>query len=458
VRPARPRGRRQEGPKAEPARAGGARSVALDLLRQVLERSRPLDEALAGHVGLPGLAPRDRAFVRLLVATTLRRLGQIDTALAACLDRPLEPGPLPPAMERLRQVLRLGAAQLLFLGTPAHAAVSATVGLMGGGRKGSRSAGQRGLVNAVLRRLAREGEDLRAGQDAARLDTPDWLWESWTAAYGETATRAIAEAQLVDPPLDLSLKRPADAALWAGRLGAQRLPTGSLRLPAGSGAVAELPGYDEGAWWVQDAAAALPARLLGDVSGRQVVDLCAAPGGKTAGLAAAGAAVIAVDRAPARMSQLEANLRRLGLEADAVVADGAAWRPERPADAVLLDAPCSGTGTLRRHPDIARLKGPRDVAALTGEQDRLLGNAIEICRPGGLVVYAVCSLQPEEGPERIAALLASGAPVEREALRPEEIDGQAELIDAAGDLRTLPSHWRALGGLDGFYACRLRRR
>jgi 16S rRNA (cytosine967-C5)-methyltransferase len=222
--------------------------------------------------------------------------------------------------------------------------------------------------------------------------------------------------------------------------------------------VTELPGYDEGAWWVQDAAATLPARLLGELSGRHVVDLCAAPGGKTAALAVAGAAVTAVDRAPARMAQLEANLRRLGLEAEAVVADAAVWRPGQPADAVLLDAPCSGTGTLRRHPDIARLKGPGDVASLTVEQDRLLRNAVAICRPGGPIVYAVCSLQPEEGPERIAALLASGAPVEREPLCPEEIDGLAGFVDAAGDLRTLPSHWPDLGGLDGFYACRLRRR
>jgi len=448
VKAPRLRGRR----RAPTARAGGARAVALDLLRQVLERGLPLDEALAGHLGLPGLAPRDRAFVRLLVGTVLRRLGQIDQALAACLDRPLTEG-----AERLRQLLRLGACQLLFIGTPPHAAVSATVALIGKGGPGSRAAGQRGLVNAVLRRLAREGGALVAEQDAARLVTPDWLWDSWLAAYGEAQTRAIVEAQLADPPLDLSLKSRGDLALWAERLQARVLPTGSLRLPAGSGAVAELPGYGEGAWWVQDAAAALPARLLGELSGQRVVDLCAAPGGKTAALAAAGAAVTAVDRSPSRMAQLETNLQRLGLAAEAVVADGAHWRPGRPSDAVLLDAPCSGTGTLRRHPDIARLKGPGDLRSLIGEQDRLLRSAVEICRPGGLIVYAVCSLQPEEGPQRIAALIAAGAPVARVPLGPEEIDGQAELLDAAGDLRTLPCHWPGQGGLDGFYACRLRR-
>ncbi|MFN4088086.1 MAG: methyltransferase domain-containing protein, partial [Alphaproteobacteria bacterium] len=220
---------------------------------------------------------------------------------------------------------------------------------------------------------------------------------------------------------------------------------------------ADLPGFTAGAWWVQDAAAALPARLLGRVAGRRVIDLAAAPGGKTAQLAAAGAAVTAVDRAPARMRRLHENLARLGLIAETVVADAAAWRPDAPADAVLLDAPCTATGTIRRHPDVARVKAPADVARLAAVQDRLLAAAVEMAGPGCVIVYACCSLQPEEGPERIAALLAADARVARDPVRGEEVAGLSELLTADGDLRTLPSHLADRGGMDGFFAARLRR-
>ena len=429
------------------ARQEDPRSIALRLLGAVLRDGRPLDEALDEQKGLAGLEARDRAFARLLVATTLRRLGQIDALIAHCLDRPLKA-----RAAHVRDLLRLGVCQLVFLGTPAHAAVSTSVALAGRLRPG----GYKGLVNAVLRRLAREGQALAATQDAARLNTPDWLWASWSAAYGERTTRAIAEAHLADPPLDLSVKR--DAGAWAGRLGARLLPTGGLRLPPGTGDIARLPGYDEGAWWVQDAAAALPARLLGEVAGRRVLDLCAAPGGKTAQLAAAGAEVTAVERSEARLGRLRDNLARLGLAAATVTADAAEWRPPAPAEAVLLDAPCSTTGTLRRHPDIAHLKGPTQLAALTSLQDRLLAAALAMVKPGGLLVYAVCSLQPEEGPARIAALLAGGAPTTRVPVAPGELDGLEELVTPEGDLRTLPCHLAEAGGMDGFYACRLRRR
>ena len=299
-----------------------------------------------------------------------------------------------------------------------------------------------------------------ARQDIERLVTPDWLWRSWSAAYGEPLTRAIARIHLREPPLDLTPR--SEPELWAGRLDARLLPTGTLRLPPGAGEVAKLPGYLEGAWWVQDAAAGLPARLLGQVAGRLVVDLCAAPGGKTAQLANAGAQVIAVDRAEARVKQLSENLERLGLAAATVVADAVEWRPPAAANAVLLDAPCSATGTLRRHPDIAHLKRRRDLEALTPVQDRLLRSALDMVEPGGLVVYATCSLQPEEGPERVAALLAraqagDAPPVERVPVAAAELDGLQELITEQGDLRSLPCHLADDGGLDGFYACRLRR-
>jgi 16S rRNA (cytosine967-C5)-methyltransferase len=374
------------------------------------------------------------------LATTLRRLGQIDQALAPMIERPL-----PAKAKAVTDALRLGACQLLFLGTPPHAAVGETVALVAG--LGG-IAGYKGLVNAVLRRLDRE----RPQTDPAR-NTPDWLLESWTGAYGAAMARAIAGQHLVEAPLDLSVK--GDPEIWAQRLGAEILPTGSLRIAQASGPVEELPGFAEGAWWVQDAAAALPVLLLGRP--QRAIDLCAAPGGKTAQLAVAGAEVTAVDRSPARLERLARNLARLGLRANAVAADAANWRPEESAEAVLLDAPCSATGTIRRHPDLPWLKRAGDLAKLAQLQGHLLSNAVAMTKPGGLIVYAVCSLQPEEGIGRIETLLASGAPVVREAIRVEEIGGLAELLTPAGDLRTLPCHLSDKGGMDGFYAARLRR-
>lgn len=432
--------------RARPAAPPAARAVALALVGQVLARSKPLDQVLAESRDLARLETRDRAFARLLVVTLLRRLGQVDAVLADCLERPLAP-----AMARTRGILRLGAVQLLFLGTPAHAAVSESLALaetVGQGRN-------KGLINAVLRRIDREGEGLLAEQDAARLNTPDWLWQSWSAAYGEETTWAIAEAHLAEPPLDLSVKK--DPAAWAERLSADVLPTGSLRLESGQGAVERLAGYEEGAWWVQDAAAALPARLLGDVKGLRIADLCAAPGGKTAQLAAAVAEVVAVERTRSRARRLEENLARLQLSAEVVVADARSWQPERSFDAVLLDAPCSATGTLRRHPDIAWLKSPADLPPLVALQDALLDAALTMLAPGGCLVYATCSLQPEEGPERVEALLSRRPGLSLVPVEAAELPGLAEAVTREGYLRSLPCHWPTRGGLDGFFAARLRR-
>ncbi len=428
------------------APALSARAAALRILRAVLGKSQPLDEALADPE-FDRLESRERAFARLLAATVLRRLGQIDEAVNACLDRPLAG-----AARAIAPVLDLGAAQILFLGTPPHAAVAATVELASG-----RMAPWRGLANAVLRRLTRDGPALLAAQDAARLNTPDWLWASWCAAYGEATARAIAAASCEEAPLDITVKD--DAAGWAARLDAAILPTGSLRRAPAS--VATLPGFGEGAWWVQDAAAAIPATLFGDVAGRTVVDLCAAPGGKTAQLAARGAHVVfrlRCARGGAAACRLRENLARLGLAAECVVGDAAGWRPPAPADAVLLDAPCSATGTLRRHPDVARLKGPEDVARLAATQDRLLAAAVAMLRPGGTLVFCTCSLQPEEGPQRLAALLAGGAPLDLVPVTPAEVGGLAELVAPDGTIRTLPCHLAGQGGLDGFFIARLRRR
>jgi len=434
-----------------------ARAAALDLLGEVLERRMRLDEALQQHKTLAWLEARDRGFARTLVATSLRRLGQLDAVLVRLLDRPLKP-----KLETLRQVLRLGLCQILFLETPPHAAVDTSVRLAAKAGFG----GHKGLVNAVLRRADREMRPLIAGQaasgEAARLNTPDWLWDALSSAYGEASAQAIAEAHLAEPSLDLTLKDPAGASDWAGRLDARILPTGALRLPVGQGDVAKLAGYQEGAWWVQDLAASLPARLIRQPAGETVVDLCAAPGGKTAQLAAAGSQVIAVDRDAGRLTRLTQNLERIGLAAVTVEADAVSWRPDAPVAAVLLDAPCSATGTLRRHPDIAWLKGPGEIAPLAALQDRLLAAAGDMLAPGGQLVYATCSLLPEEGPTRIAALLAAaqrggGAPFARDPIIGEEVAGLGALITAEGDLRSLPSQLSELGGLDGFYVCRLRR-
>ena len=414
------------------------------MLDDVFARNAPLDEALAARLD-SRLELRDRAFARHLAATTLRRLGQIDALIATFVARPL-----PKEAHMARNILRLGAAQLVFLETPAHAAVNETVALAG-----ARGAERyKGLVNAVLRRLAADGNPRAAMQDAAKLDTPEWLWTSWRAAYGEDTARRIAEAHLAEPPLDISVN--GDPAAWAARLDAEPLPTGSLRRRAG-GLVTELPGYAEGAWWIQDAAAALPARLLGDVRGQRVIDLCAAPGGKTAQLAAAGARVTAVEQSKPRLVRLGENLARLKLAGDLVAADAAAWRPAAPADAVLLDAPCSATGTIRRHPDLPWRKLARDIPALAAAQLRLLANAATMLKPGGRLLYAVCSLQPEEGPAVVARFLGANSDFALEPAAPHEIPGAGEFIAADGTLRTLPCHWSERGGLDGFYIARLRR-
>jgi 16S rRNA (cytosine967-C5)-methyltransferase len=354
----------------------------------------------------------------------------------------------------VRHALRAGAAQLLFLGTSPHAAVGETVTAVRTLPKGDSFAG---LANAVLRRVAEAGQGALEGLDGPRLDTPDWLWRSWHAAYGLAGARAIAAAHAAEPPLDLTLRPGEDPAAWAARLGAAVLPTVSLRLPAAHDAVRALPGYAEGAWWVQDAAAALPAHLLAAQPGERVADLCAAPGGKTAQLAAAGAVVTAVERSPERAARIGENLARLGLAAEVVVADAAAWTPPAPFDAVLLDAPCTATGTIRRHPDIPHVKREGDVAALAPAQDALLAAAARMLRPGGRLVYAVCSLEPEEGEGAVARALAAGAPLVPQPFSSEELPGLPEAITPAGWLRTTPALWPDRGGMDGFFAARLTR-
>ena len=428
-----------------------ARDAAVRLIGAVLREQRSLDEALAKEFASGALPPRDRALARLIAGSVLRHSGLLKAVLTSYLEKPL-----PERQGNLWPILLAGAAQLLILATPPHAAVGLAVEQA---RKDRYARRYDRLVNALLRRLARQGASALDGRDAARLNIPGWLFDRWIKTYGEADARAIAQASLCEAALDLSVK--AEPELWAERLGGIVLPTGSVRLAAG-GRIEDLAGYAEGAWWVQDAAAALPARLLCDVAGCTVADLCAAPGGKTAELAAAGAKVTAVELSGARLARVRSNLDRLHLEADLVEADAATWARDATFDAVLLDAPCTSTGTIRRHPDILHLKRPEDVAALAALQSRLLENAVRLVKPGGVLLYCTCSLEPEEGADQIARLLSREPQLVRLPIKPGECGISPDWITPEGDLRTLPFHLpharKELSGLDGFYAARLSRR
>lgn len=420
-----------------------ARTAAAHLLAEI-ERGHALDDALTRTESFMHLEGRERSFARAIVMATLRRLGGIDALLAHFMDRPL-----PDTAYTARAMLRSGAAQLLVLETPAHAAVGETVTAANALRE---ARGFAKLMNAVLRKVAAEGAGLLTSQPPG-ADLPAWLYTRWRATYGAETAAAIANALRSEPPLDLSVKH--DPADWASRIGADVTPTGSVRL--GGGNVESLPGFAEGAWWVQDAAAALPVKLLGDISGKNIADLCAAPGGKTLQLAAAGARVTAVDRSKQRLETLRENLARTQLEANVVAADVLKLKAREKFDAVLLDAPCSATGTLRRHPDVAWLRKPDDIRKLSTLQRELIAAAADFVKPGGTLVYAVCSLEPEEGEGAIEAALETGAWT-RNPVRPGEIAGADAFLTSDGALRTLPSHWPETGGLDGFYAARLTRR
>ena len=430
-----------------------ARRIAADILDGVLHKHRTLDDQLDGagaHPGLKSLADRDRALMRRLVATILRRLGTLGHLLSRLLDRGI-----PTDAPRAQSALLIGAAQILWMDVPDHAAVDLSVRLVQSDRRAAKYAG---LVNAVLRRCAREAQPLIDEVKSQTLDIPPWLLARWIGAYGESTAREMALAIGHEPSLDLTVK--SDAQHWATRLHGETLPTGTVRTLL-QGSVTMLPGFTEGHWWVQDAAAALPARLFGDVSGKAIVDLCAAPGGKTAQLAQAGARVTAVDRSPARMARLRDNLARLALQADEVVTDATEWAGSGNGgfDGVLVDAPCTSTGTIRRHPDVAWLRQEGDIAALATLQKRLLQKAVALLKPGGTLVYCTCSLEPEEGEQAVASILATEPAMRRAPVDAGEVAGLSDIITAKGDLRTLPCHLPhddpRLGGLDGFYAARL---
>ncbi len=418
--------------------ADPARLAALDLLTAALARKAGLEQALeAGRFGK--LDGQDRNFARALVMATLRHLGPIDRALAARIARE------PP--EPVRMILRLGAAQLFWLDTPAYAAVDSSVALA---EASGATRGFKPLVNAVLRRLGREGKPV---EDPATL-SPPWLYARWRAAYGEADAAAIAALIADEPATDLTLRDPADAPTLAEALEAEPLPGGSLRRAA-RGRIEEWPGFAEGRWWVQDAAAAIPARLLDAKPGEAVLDLCAAPGGKTLQLAATGASVTAVDRSAARLKRLGDALARTGLAAEAVVADAESWDDARTFDAVLLDAPCTSTGTFRRNPDVLWTLSPRDVAKLAETQARLLDAAAARVKPGGRLIYCVCSLEPEEGEAQVRGFLKRHPDFANAPADPAACAAPVASLTADGSLRILPHH--LAGGMDGFFVSRLAR-
>jgi len=447
------RGETSTGTSAPDTAGLGARRAALQAVAEIIGQERPpaLEETLALAIRAETLSPADAALARAIAVATFRRYGLIRAALAARLERGL-----PVEKPRLTALLATATAQILDLAVPDHAAVDCAVRLAKGDNRTTHLAG---LVNAVLRRVARERDAILADSaDALAVNTPDWLGRRWAAAYGPERAAAIARAHLAGAAIDLTPR--GDAAAWVEPLGAVRLPTGSLRLPENGPAIPDLPGFQEGAWWVQDAAAAIPARLLAPQPGTRVLDLCAAPGGKTMQLAATGAQVTAVDRSAPRLERLRDNVARLGLDVTVAVADALALEAQD-HDAVLLDAPCSATGTIRRHPDVAWTKSEADIARLATLQAKLLDHAAGLVRPGGRLVYCTCSLEPEEGEAQIAAFLARDARYRRVPIQPAEVGGAAEMIDGNGDLRTLPCHLPdvpgARGGLDGFFASRLER-
>ena len=415
-----------------------ARSCAVEILSQVLEHKRPFDEAVIRHNGLQQLEERDRNFARLMVMTTLRRLGQIDALLAKMLAKPLEG-----KTQTVMNCLRIGVTQLIWLKTPPHAAVSEMVDIVAdlGHER------MKGLVNVVLKRVAKEGEEIIATQDEAKINLPDWLYKSWVEFYGAETARAIATTRLAEPPLDITVKN--NPAEWAEKLGGIVLPTGSVRLER-TGKVTELAGYDEGQWWVQDAASAIPVTLLGDITGKVVFDLCAAPGGKTAQLAAKGAKVYAIDQSKRRLEILSKNLTRLNLQAEIIESDVLKYESDITPDIVLLDAPCSASGTMRRHPELVWNREPKMVEELADLQKRMLGRAASWLKPQGKILYCVCSLQKQEGEAQIDRFLQNYKDFKLEKI-------SSEFATKEGYLRITPANLPELGGIDGFFAALLVR-
>ncbi|ESY18109.1 MFS transporter [Mesorhizobium sp. LNJC395A00] len=431
-----------------------ARKAAARLLSAVIDAKTPLDgltDHENGHPQYKVLDLRDRGLVRAILVTALRYRMTIAGLLARRLEKPL-----PPNATALSHILHVAAAQILFLDIPDSAAVDLAVTHA---KSDPRTQRFSGLVNGVLRTLVRAKETELPAALAATDEAPKWFSDRLKAAYGPEMTRQILAAHRVEAPVDFTVK--ADPELWAEKLGGIVLPTGTVRVEKLNASVTELPGFSEGAWWVQDAAASFPARLFGDVKGLRVADLCAAPGGKTAQLILAGAKVTAVDTSKNRLARLTQNLERLGLSAEIVQADLLKYQPAELFDAVLLDAPCSSTGTVRRHPDVPWTKTAADVEKLADLQAKLLPRAVTLVKPGGRIVFSNCSLDPIEGEDLYRVFLAGNKTVADDPLQPGEIAGIDAFLTPQGTLRTTPADLDrgspGVSGLDGFFAARMRR-
>lgn len=424
------------------------RSNALSLLEKILQENKSLEEAFAECTEFDFLEQRDKAFVRFLIGSTLRRLGQIDDLLNHFLKRPL-----PQRDKQTRNILRMGITQIIFMKTPPHAVVNTSVNLC----QKTGNSGKKGLVNALLRRVLLEGQNSFSKQDPAFLNTPNWMWKTWKEAYGQSNCREIATTHLTQPALDLTVK--SDPEFWAKKLNAQILPTGSLRI-VHNGKIQNLKGFNEGAWWVQDTAASIPARVLiaslQKYKNPKILDLCAAPGGKTAQLATSQNGVIAVDRSKSRTKLLQENMKRLNLTVKIITSDIKNYKPNNPVDGILLDAPCTATGTIRRHPDVLHNRKPEDVRRLAEIQLELLKTATELLKTGAILIYSVCTLQPEEGPDVIQKLLALQNKLKRVPIDPLKFGLPQSAQTQTGDLRTLPFHLGKHGGMDGFFISRLK--
>lgn len=426
-----------------------SRLVALHLVNQILGSKKMLDVAFDGDNGLSSLPQRDRAFVRMLVTTILRRRGQLDDLIARALNKGELPRP-----DTLKYILYIGICQILFMDVADHAAVDTSVDLAAHYNMD----GKKGFVNAILRRMTVDGRKWILDQDAAALNIPSWLYAQWVSDYGVVRAKDIALSSLEEAALDITVKIKGDKNDMAQKLDALLLPTGTLRRPHG-GHVTDFSGFDTGSWWVQDASSAIPATLFGDIDGKSVLDLCAAPGGKTMQLAAQGANVVAVDRSAARMTTLSENLKRVGLldKVSAVVEDGTVWNPKEKFDYILLDAPCTATGTIRRHPDLLSLKGEKDQAGLENIQERLLNNIANLLNVGGTLIYCTCSLQKSEGEGQIEKFLNAHTNFGRAPIRREEFGNVEGMVNADGEVRILPYHLKDAGGMDGFFIARLKR-
>ena len=439
-----------------------ARNLAVRMVVGVISHGKTFDEvrteAFLSQAG-KSLAHRDRAFAHIIAASVFREKHALESVLSQFVEKPL-----PTSQVRAYSILLSAVAQLLILKLPPHAVINCAVSQI---RQNRKSVHLAGFTNAVLRRITNDGARHFESLDRVRLSVPDWMWQRWIDTYGNDTAYKIAKASRREPPLDITIK--SDPEHWAKLLDAQILATGSLRLATGQ-RIETLKGYEDGAWWIQDTAATLPARLIDQLNKAKVLDLCAAPGGKSAQLAATGANVTAVEIDPHRCARLRENLTRLKLAANIVNADALEWTCEKQFSAVLLDAPCTATGTLRRHPDIFHLRSISDIKNAAKLQAKLLEKAFQHVAPGGHLVYATCSIEPEEGIEQVTTFLAKTTNASISPVTSEEAKtlGLAkDWITAEGGVQTLPHHDPrttkdreqdvGIGGMDGFFIVRIER-